>query len=372
MKGIYLAFFPIQTDKLSGVGKKIIGQIKAFNNAGIECVLITPEEQGGLWGAILRRLPLTDAFYKWNNEDTFKNIDFVYVRKPSWFTFKIIKSFKGIKRINPHIKIIIEFPTYPYDKEFSGKLKDIPFLIKEYIYRKHLVGIVDRIATYSNDDFILGVQTIRIANGIDLNSVKPREPIAFVDDVINICAVAKVSKWHGYDRFIKGLANYYNIGGSRNIVLHIVGDGDELNNLKKIVSDNDITENVVFYGFKSSEELDKVYNISDLALEVLGGHRKDIYISSSLKSREYLAKGLPIITESIIDIIDQTDFPYLLKISADESSVEIRNVVDFFDRIYNEETTRASVVKKIRNYAMKTCDINATLLPVFNYLISRS
>lgn len=369
MKGIYLSFFPINYDKATGVEKKIVAQVNSFNKVGLDCVLITSKERGGIWGAILRRLPFIDAFYKWD-EEVYENLDYIYVRKPSWFTFKIIKLFKNIKRINPQIKIVMEFPTYPYDKEFSRKLKDIPFLIKEKVYCKHLVGIVDRIATYSDDDYIFGVQTIRIVNGIDLDSVKPRQPLALVDDAINICAVAKVSKWHGYDRFIKGLAKYYNSGGERNIVLHIVGDGDEVNDLKKIVLDNDIAENVLFYGFKSGEELDGIYNISDLALEVLGAHRKDIYISSSLKSREYLAKGLPIITESVIDILHQTDFPYLLKIPSDESSVEIRNVVNFFDRVYCEEITRASVVKKIRNYATKTCDINATMLPVFNYLIS--
>ncbi len=34
--------------------------------------------------------------------------------------------------------------------------------------------------------------------------------------------------WHGYERLLEGLANYYHKGGISNIVIYMVGDGREL------------------------------------------------------------------------------------------------------------------------------------------------
>ena len=49
------------------------------------------------------------------------------------------------------------------------------------------------------------------------------------------------------------------------------------------------------------EPLKALLQQSLLGIDVLGGHRKDYPVSSSLKSREYCAYGIPVITSSPID-----------------------------------------------------------------------
>ena len=47
------------------------------------------------------------------------------------------------------------------------------------------------------------------------------------DGTIVLLAVATLAKWHGYERVIKGLYNYYADGGERNIIFNIVGNGEQ-------------------------------------------------------------------------------------------------------------------------------------------------
>jgi glycosyltransferase involved in cell wall biosynthesis len=189
-----------------------------------------------------------------------------------------------------------------------------------------------------------------------------------VNHDINVIAVAVFSFWHGYDRFLRGMGQYYAAGGKRNILLHMVGDGVSMNEYKEIVEKYEIEDKVIFYGQKSGKELDKIYNISNIALECLGSHRKGISISSSLKSREYGAKGLPIITSNKIDYIPD-DYKYQLRVPDDESTINMEQVIYFFDRIYQTEGDFEEVNKKIREFAEKNCDISITMRPVVEYIL---
>ena len=52
--------------------------------------------------------------------------------------------------------------------------------------------------------------------------------------------------------------------------LIIVGDGPEKNNLKKLVSENDLTDFVTFTGQLNKEELSKHYRESDIYIQASG------------------------------------------------------------------------------------------------------
>ena len=45
-------------------------------------------------------------------------------------------------------------------------------------------------------------------------------------------AVANISKWHGFDRLIKGLNSYIVLNNETKISLQIIGDGIFKNDLK--------------------------------------------------------------------------------------------------------------------------------------------
>ena len=165
------------------------------------------------------------------------------------------------------------------------------------------------------------------------------------------------SFWHGVDRFIRGLHEYNaHYANSTKIVLHIVGDGPELPHLKELTAELNQQDNVIFHGFKSGKELDEMFDMCHIALDALAGFRKGLTETSSLKSREYCARGIPFIASS-----KDADFPdgweYVQKIPDDESPVDMNTVISFANRV----VTNPNHPQKMREYAEEHLDWNAKM-----------
>ena len=347
-----------------GVEKKILAQCKAFGKYfDIEEKILYQKDVSTLFQKIFSRLPFTAISEKWRYEPIYDEASFIYFRK-NIIDNSIVRFFKSIKKHNPNCKIILEIPTYPYDKEEFKDLKDLPYKLKDRINRKKLHKYVDRIVNFSQDDIIFGIETIKTINGIDFSSMDTKE-INNTSD-IHMMAVACFADWHGYDRVINGLAEYYNGGGKRNVFLHLVGEGVSINEYKRIVNINHLEDRVFFHGYKSGADLDAIYNICNISLDVFGGYKKDYYLSSSLKSREYFAKGLPIVSACKIDFIPD-NYKYVLYFPNDPSIIEINKIINFFDDIYVGNSMQF-IPEQIRSFAETKCDINNTLKPIINFI----
>jgi glycosyltransferase involved in cell wall biosynthesis len=139
-----------------------------------------------------------------------------------------------------------------------------------------------------------------------------------------------VSTWHGYDRVILGMLNYRKIHGNLPFCFHIVGEGSALNYLKDLVQKCDLSNEVLFHGKKDGNELINFYDIADLGVCSLGGHRININGISSLKTREYLAKGLPCIGSDLdTQILHSKLNMYYLPFPSNESIIDMQIVYDF-------------------------------------------
>jgi hypothetical protein len=351
--------------KNSGVYKKIISQCKTLMNFfDIDIDIVNYHAETGVVKSLIRRLPFTATAYRWKYTGQYDDADFIYFRRVI-HDKTVIAFLRDIKRSNPNVKIIYEFPTYPYDKEMRG-LKNFPFIWKDRYYRRKLHEYVDRSVTFHKHKIIFGVPSIQVMNGIDFDSVKIANYKLNLS-TINIIAVAVPSFWHGYDRFLRGLGKYYKSGGKRNIFFHMVGDGVEIPSYKQIIEEYGIKEHVVLHGSKFGAELNAVYDMCCLGVGTLGEHRKGISYSSALKSREYGAKGLPIITSILIDYIPK-DYKYQLNIPADDSPVDMMSVFKFYDVIYEKENPK-DVAHTIREFAEAHCDMSVTMKPVIYYII---
>ncbi len=106
--------------------------------------------------------------------------------------------------------------------------------------------------------------------------------------------------------------------------------------MKEIATDLNVSDRVIFHGFQTGESLAKLYDTCHLAVGSLGLHRIGLTQGSILKSREYCARGIPyMIACTDPDIPD--DFPYICMVPPDESPVCIENVVEFANKVYDDQ-----------------------------------
>lgn len=372
MRGVFLYDRAIDSRKPTGVDKKVLNQIKAFNEAGLNCSLYPLEKNErskGKIDLILRRIPWGNVDPAWTYHDTFDTVDYIYFRKPSYLTVHLRQTLKKIKQRNKNVKIVMEIPTYPYDNEYSG-MKDLPFLLKDRYNRRLLHGCIDHIFFIADQGHasLFGIPASRIINGIDLSIIPIRIPI--IDDVIDICAVAKFSQWHGYERLLLGMKKYYATGGHREFKLHMVGDGPELPYYKNMSEDPLIRDRVIFYGSLHGKALEDIYDQADLGACSLGFYKSGAQVSSILKSREYLAKGLPMITGCTTDILDEHVSDFYIEYPNDSSPLDFTKILSFYDAKYQNMHTVKRLALDMRSYAEERVAIGITMQPIIKYILS--
>ena len=177
---LFLTTWDFSDGPSTGITKKIKSQIKVFLKQGYE-VDYTYISDNYVWiyeKGIRHKIGKTKIGRKFSanlylaNYFRDKRYDFVYNRYGLSDPFFL----SLLKRLHENgCTIVVEIPTYPYDREKqSGLLWDILFKIDK-IYRVKMNGVVDRIYTYSEDNQIWGIPTICSSNGIDFDLVSIRK-----------------------------------------------------------------------------------------------------------------------------------------------------------------------------------------------------
>lgn len=355
----------------SGIERKKRAQISELSKIGkVKRITYSPKERDTIFTKITKRLPFFPSMVAYHySSDDLDNTDIVYYRRHLIDRYAI-KLLKDIKVRNPHCLVFFEIPTYPYDKELKDFLK-LPLLLKERWNRRKLHAYVDRIVTLSNDPILFGIPTIKIINGIDFSITSQRDISSEEDGVVHGVIVGVFQFWHGLDRLVAGLKKYYEGGQQqREFVLHVVGPLDEISHSKQLtqdISDLSVAGHVKVYGKLDIEEVEEVYNKVSLGFDVFGLHRRfPGQVCTSIKSKEYGAKGLPIIGGSAIDYIPE-EYPYFYRVKEDETPVDIESVIDFHDRIY--ANGYEEVAKEIREFTQTRCSSEAMMKPVLDYCL---
>lgn len=350
-----------------GISYKIYRQIEMLERSGYDVHDICIENKTGFIDKLLSSIPFRTFKKNINALDEISSSSNIYIRY-FFSDFQLIKKLKKIKKRFPNSKILIEIPTYPYDGENMLSHRK-PAYWKDVIWRKELYKYVDRIVTFSKDKKIFNIPTINISNGVDTQKVRIRVPKTTNSNTVNLLAVAKFGFWHGYDRMIMGLANYYSKPGKkRNIIFYIVGYGDKRVEIqyKDMVAKYNLQNHVILAGKKMGKELDSYYNICDIAIDSMGRHRSKVYYNSSLKGKEYLAKGLPIVSGVKTELDYMPEFKYYFRVPANDTPVDINKLLEFYDSIYKKKS-KEEVSVEIRNFCIKRFDINKCFEPVINW-----
>lgn len=336
--------------EVSGISKKIHYQVKGLRENGHDVRLCYYgfEENGhgcrfvddqllkdygqGKWAGLRQRTDY-QCIYKYCIRE---KIEFVYARCFMNANPWLISFFKKLKKTGVHA--VTEIPTYPYDGEFAGATgKQRTGFMIDKAFRHRLYRYMDAMVTFSDAEEIFGQRTIRISNGVDFDSI-PIHQLNPSEGEIHLIGVAEVHYWHGYDRLIAGLGKYYQETQSpRNVFFHIVGgiwSGDLYGSqfapgIQTLIDEYHLEEKVILHDQLFGQALDDVFNKSVFAIGSLGRHRNGITVIKTLKNREYATRGIPFIYSEQDSDFDQQ--PYVLKAPADDSPIDIQQILDFLD-----------------------------------------
>jgi len=240
------------------------------------------------------------------------------------------------------IHAVTEIPTYPYDAEFVG----FPFMTRlnlkvDQLFRNRLSSEMDAIVTFSDAKEIFGQRTVNISNGVDFESIPLHcyhSPVKSTEhEPLHLIGVAEVHYWHGYDRLIAGIGEYYRNGGRREVFFHIVGgvgpsemyDSSHAPGFTELIAKYGVGNRIVFHGQLFGDALTAVFNQSRFAIGSLARHRSGITVIKTLKNREYASRGIPFIYSEQDSDFDS--LPYVLKASADETPIDVQRIIDFVD-----------------------------------------
>lgn len=369
MKGLFVNLIGFRTEEdlqCSGVYHKVMAQVTALrewvqlDHKMVNCYGYVRAHNVADFVRV--RFPFSGSMYQWRYDHSYDGYDFVYFRKPV-IDRTVRRLLTAIKKNNPDTKILMEIPTYPYDKEWSG-LKKYPFLLKDRYNRVRLKRCVDRIVTMSNDKEIFGIPTIHMMNGVDFKAL-PLNPPNTADE-LRLISVASYGDRHGCDRLLAGMGEYYRNGGTRSIHFDIVGGGVPAD-YAELVKHYGLENRVTFHGLQHGEALDRLYASANVGVDVLALHRVGMTEISTLKSREYGARGLPFISCSKIDYLPE-GYPYFYKVESNDTPIDMISFLQFFDTVRKNGD---GVAATIREFAEPLCDMKQTMKPVISYVMKK-
>lgn len=383
MKVLFLLYFDLENTKYLGIKKKIIAQVNALNQLGYKVDLAFPSNNNLHIQneTSVRLLPVKKGLtnYRYSMKRVLKKhiekttYDNVYIRFPGSVDPYLYNTIKYLHKKG--MKIYLEIPTYPIGGELISFLdnlkaqkKYIEFLLRGMVYLMHkilsrkLKEYILKVVTFMPYNEVWGTPTISIDNGVDFNNIKQVQKVSKQNNDIILLGVANVSKWHGYDRVIKGMKNYYENNDEPILVkFMIVGEGEENRYLKNLVRDYKLDNYVEFLGVKDGVELNELYNSSELAISSLGMHRIGVLKGSTIKTKEYCALGIPFIYGYIEREIDK-DFKYALKVDSNDSPIDINEVLGFYSTI----SLNPNYSKEMHDFAREKYDWKVQMHKIFN------
>jgi len=355
IKNNYIVFQDIENDYYVGVKRKIYNQSEVFDRNGFPSTV-----------HIIDGKKLKDKIKNFKNEFSKKNNEIFIFR---YFGVRLFSLFNYIRKKSKNNILILEIPTplQIWEKEikfaYKNKFKIRLLIIINRLIARRIFNYFDIIIEYAPEAKVYldkyKKKVVYISNGIDMSTIPINEYYKGVSNNIKFISVANISDWHGYDRLIIGMGEYYKNNPRTKVLYNCVGEGVAVPYLKKLVNDLSLEEYVIFHGKKTGNDLDKLFDNSHVAFGSLAIHRLGSDIASTLKNREYCARGIPFVIASRDNGFPE-DFKYSMKVSQDERSINVNEVIDFYDSIKNSNYTT-----EMRKYAEENLTWDINLKPVF-------
>lgn len=342
-----------------GVIRKLDGQVQALNQVGVQTDYVIHD----LNLIYHNQTPIYNRRgLKWNTKfsltyfNYLKNLpDYdIYIIRYGLATPSFVKWLKRIKKNNPNTKVIIDMPTYPYREEWTG-IKGYVAMMMDQQGIPQLKKYIDLILHSGSEKTIFGIPTYHMTNGITAESFPTRE--ANTSSTLQMIAIGKWQYWHGLDRIVEGCRNY-----KKPFHLHIVGEGPQSASIKQLIKGYGLQDSITWHSTALGINLDKICNNVHLGIGTLGLHRKGVLADSSLKHREYCARGIPMLISSPDEDFPE-GLPFVMYTSKDNVPVDIAQLSSFAMRMNSNE-----VVAEMRKYAKENLSWTSKMKALIEYI----
>jgi hypothetical protein len=382
--------------KSDSVSRKVVNQMNSLANLGnlvkgiffsnfkkddssqienTDYVFVNPPTKG-LFIALRNRICLNNALYKWAKENS-SEFDIIYVRyfRPTLSGLLFFIKYRK--------KIITEHQTNE-EKELQNLWNENAFgfrpslflswlehnfipLLHEKIYSSIAIGCIRKIVTVTDE---IGIYERRrafpakpkvfvVGNGVNAHEYGVSSFTNVSGNVIKLAMLVGGSTntdWHGVDFVIEGLDNYR---GKFDFRLILVGKTEFLEKYKH--------PKVHLVGELFGNELDELMMSINLSVGSFALERKGISQGSTLKVREYLSRGIPVIYGHLDnDLLEFEREGYVLRLPSMQAVdfAKVERFIDSFNHINSSELNNK--IKKITliklDYSVKA----KRLIEVFN------
>jgi len=236
------------------------------------------------------------------------------------FNLPLVTRFQGTIMANKKNSVYNKISRYPHIQALSTKSNLVIMTDDGTMGDKVLKN-------YNNNS-----KTLFLRNGVNILSMKLppidknhlKEKLGIPQEKIVLLTVSRLVLWKRVDRSIRALNE---LKDKDKYFLLIVGEGDERDNLEKLIKELDLTSNVKLTGAVKNEDVYKYMQLSDIFLS--------FYDLSNVGNPllEALALEKPIITYNVGDtnkVINETNGILL-------DDVSPKNIAKAIDEINNEE-----------------------------------
>ncbi len=372
MRVLFFTKMDFALEGMSGIRQKIRAQVAAFREAGHETDLLYREGlffKADLHSGETVSLPLPSGagklsvYYREMPQRLgLAGYDAIYYRH-HLSTPALLGFFKRFKKANPKGLLLMEFPTFPYEHEYVRPLDRLKVWLDRWCARSFRQW-VDYAVSVSPVDEIYGLPVLVVGNGISVRDTPFVAQPPALENELHLLGLANVQTWHGFDRLVEGLARYREQAppGAPKVVFDIAGKGDELPRLQALVAKLGLQDSVVFHGHRSGKALEELMAGAHLGISTLALHRIRLEKGSVLKSRTYCANGLPFVQAFLDEAFPEDKFPFSLRIPADDSSVDIARLLDFYRIV---RARYPEYPRDMRRYAEENLSWLAVMRPIW-------
>lgn len=350
-----------------GVFNKLVGQARAakVNNLPIDFYVITDQNS-------FVNDHLKIKYFEWPKNFFIKKI------KKNFFHFNVLaRSFD----LEPYKRIVLRYPTsidLDY-REFLNKwggrfltehhanvIRELRILEKGILnpvriflekrnapkILKHtcgLIGVTEEIRRIYEETSGGGIPSTVISNGIDVKSIPFSGYLPFDESKIHLLYVSNTFyPGHGLDLLLRGLLEY---NGNCTIQVSLVGGIYRKEEIELIEQLKRTKIRLILYKQLRGENLEQIFRSAHIAVSALAAFRDGLRQACPLKTREYIARGIPFVyAYEDTDLVDQLDF--CLRLPPQDSPVDITEIISFLEKV----SGTAGTSKQMRDYAEKNLD----------------